>query len=90
MKQDLTMRASAKAISRNMSLAAPQLAARGCGTGGSPPFGYRIAGAKRERGLVPGPAAEVAVKELFQIAAEGRLASAALARPANERGRPVP
>jgi DNA invertase Pin-like site-specific DNA recombinase len=91
LKQDLTKRGYAKALSKNIARAMPQYAAAGCWTGGMAPHGYRIAGEARHRRLVPGPQEEVAVvRELFRLAAEGALSALALARLANERGWPVP
>jgi DNA invertase Pin-like site-specific DNA recombinase len=91
LKQDLTKRAYAKAVSKNVSRALAMLAARGCWTGGPVPYGYRVRGGKGDRRLVPGPEEEVhAVKELFRLAAQGVLSTAALARLANERGWPRP
>jgi DNA invertase Pin-like site-specific DNA recombinase len=91
LKQDLTKRAYAKALSKNVSRGMAKLAARGYWTGGLAPYAYRIAGESKARYLVPGPADEVvAVKELFRIAAEGDLGVTALAFLANERGWPVP
>src|SRR5262249_26357310 len=80
LKQDLTKRGYAKALSKSVSRGMARLAAAGYWTGGHPPYGYRIAGEKRHRRLVPGPAEEVeAVRELFRVAAEGVLATGALA-----------
>jgi DNA invertase Pin-like site-specific DNA recombinase len=90
-KQDLSKRAYAKQVSKNVSRGMALLAAAGCWTGGSAPYGYRIAGEARNRRLVPGPAEEVAaLRELFRLAAEGVLGIWGLARLANERGWPVP
>ena len=91
LKQDLNKRGYAKQLSKNVSRGMASLAAAGRWTGGTAPYGYRIAGEKRQRHLVPGPALEVeAVKELFRLAALGVLSTAALARLADERGWPVP
>jgi DNA invertase Pin-like site-specific DNA recombinase len=91
LKQDLTKRGYAKALSKNVSRAMPQYAAAGCWTGGVPPYAYRVTGEARHRRLVPGPQEEVeAARELFRLAAEGFLSTWALARLANERGWPVP
>jgi DNA invertase Pin-like site-specific DNA recombinase len=91
LEQDLGKRAYVKSLSRNISRAMPRLAEKGCWNGGSPPHGYRVAGAKYDRHLVPGPAEEVeVVRELFRLAAQGTLTPWALARLANERGFAVP
>jgi DNA invertase Pin-like site-specific DNA recombinase len=91
LKQQLTKRGYAKQLSKNVSRGMASLAAAGCWTGGSPPLGYRIAGERRRRHLVPGPAEEVeAVRELFRLAAEGVLSTAALAELANQKGWPLP
>jgi DNA invertase Pin-like site-specific DNA recombinase len=91
LKQDLSKRAYAKALSKNISRGMARLAAAGYWTGGTAPHGYRIAGEPRRRHLIPGPAEEVAVvQELFRIAAEGVLGTWGLARLANARGWPVP
>jgi site-specific DNA recombinase len=91
LKQDLTKRGYAKAVSKNIARAMPQYAARGCWNGGETPYGYRVAGEKYNRHLIPGPPEEVeAVVELFRLAAEGFLSTWALARLANQRGWPVP
>jgi site-specific DNA recombinase len=91
LKQDLSKRGYAKQLSKNVSRGMAALAAAGCWTGGAPPLGYRIAGEKRHRHLVPGPAEEgEAVRELFRLAALGVLSTADLARLANERGWPLP
>jgi DNA invertase Pin-like site-specific DNA recombinase len=91
LRQQLSKRGYAKQLSKNVSRGMAQLAAVGCWTGGHPPLGYRIAGEKRHRHLVPGPSEEVAaVRELFRLAAEGVLSTAALARLANQKGWPLP
>src|SRR5262249_33745321 len=91
LKQDLTKRGYAKALSKNVSRGMARLAAAGRWTGGTAPYGYRIAGERLNRHLVPGPEEEVAaVRELFRLCAEGVLSTAALARLANERGWPLP
>jgi site-specific DNA recombinase len=90
-EQDLAKRGYVKALSRTVSRAMASLALAGYWCGGQAPYGYRIAGGKNQRHLVPGPAEEVeAVRELFRLAALGALSTSALARLANERGWPVP
>jgi site-specific DNA recombinase len=91
LRQNLTRRAYAKSISKNISRAMPQYAEKGCWNGGEAPYAYRIAGEKYGRHLVPGPAEEIAAaKELFLLAAEGTLSMWGLARMANQKGWPVP
>jgi site-specific DNA recombinase len=90
-EQDLSKRACSKAISKNVCRGMVSQAAAGYWAGGIPPYGYRAAGEKKARILIPGPAVEVtAVKELFHIAAQGDLGVCALAILANEQGWPVP
>jgi DNA invertase Pin-like site-specific DNA recombinase len=91
LKQDLSKRGYAKQLSKNVCRGMASLAAAGWWAGGPAPYGYRIAGERRQRQLVFGPAEEVeAVKELFRLAAEGRYTLGDLARLANERKWPLP
>jgi DNA invertase Pin-like site-specific DNA recombinase len=91
LEQNLGKRAYVKAMSRNVARGMAKLASDGWWTGGPAPLGYRIAGGRHSRRLVPGPPEEVeAVRELFRLAAEGVLTLPDLARLANERGWPVP
>jgi DNA invertase Pin-like site-specific DNA recombinase len=90
-EQDFGKRAYSKSLSRNVSRAMASLAAAGCWTGGSPPYGYAITGEKNRRHLVPGLTAEVeAYQALAAEAARGVLSTTGLARLAGERGWPVP
>jgi site-specific DNA recombinase len=91
LEQDLAKRGYVKTMSRNVCRAVAGFAAKGCWNGGSPPYGYRIAGERHNRRLVPGPAEEVeAVRELFREAAKGVLTTSGLARLANSRRWPIP
>jgi DNA invertase Pin-like site-specific DNA recombinase len=90
-KQDLNKRGYAKQLSKNVSRGMAALAADGWWTGGHPPYGYAIDGARRQRLLVFGPPGEVeAVRELFRLAALGTYTLPELAQLANQKGWPLP
>jgi DNA invertase Pin-like site-specific DNA recombinase len=90
-EQDLSKRAYAKSISRNVCRGLVNSAQAGYWPGGPPPYGYCATGPKKQRVLIRGPELEAtAVEELFRLADAGELGVDALAKIANERGWPVP